>query len=86
MEKTINRLHRQLLAAVNQNGGDHGALVIVDTMNGDKATITSFSGGRPEPIMMGLLKEMQRDAVIVDAVRGALMLFDNKQFHIAKSN
>lgn len=62
MQKAINRLHRQILAGVNQGGGALGALVIVGSASTpDHGTVTSFSGGNTAPIVCGLVKEMRRD-------------------------
>lgn len=62
MQKAINRLHRQILAGVNQGGGALGALVIVGSVSAaDHGSVTSFSGGNTAPIVSGLVKEMRRD-------------------------
>ena len=78
MEKTLQRLHRQLLADANHGNGTTGALVIVgsasDTNHG---SVTSFSGGNTAPIVMGLVKEMQRDPGILASVRMALSIVDS---------
>ena len=80
MEKALQRLHRQLLADANHGNGTTGALVIVgsasDTNHG---SVTSFSGGHTAPIVMVLVKEMQRDPGILASVRMALMVYENNQ-------
>ena len=80
MEKALQRLHRQLLADANHGNGTTGALVIVgsasDTNHG---SVTSFSGGNTALIVIGLVKEMQRDPGILSAVRMALMVYENNQ-------
>lgn len=77
MQKAINRLHRQLLAGVNQG---HGALVIVGSASApDHGTVTSFSGGNTAPIVSGLVKEMRRDPGILASVRMALSIVDNTE-------
>ena len=56
MQKAINRLHRQILAGVNQGGGALGALVIVGSVSApDHGSVTSFSGGNTAPIVSALL-------------------------------
>ncbi len=78
MQKAINRLHRQLLAGVNQGHGALGALVIVGSASAsDHGTVTSFSGGNTAPIVSGLVKEMRRDPGILTSVRLALSIVDN---------
>ncbi len=78
MHKAINRLHRHLLANVNQGNGTLGALVIVgSTSSAEHGNVTSFSGGNTAPIVMGLVKEMQRDTGILASVRMALSIVDN---------
>ena len=79
MQKAINRLHRQLLANVNQDNGALGALIIVGSAPSAKhASVTSFSGGNTAPIVMGLVKEMKRDPGILASVRMAISIVDNK--------
>ena len=78
MQKAINRLHRQILAGVNQGGGALGALVIVGSVSApDHGSVTSFSGGNTAPIVSGLVKEMRRDPGILASVRMALSIVDN---------
>ncbi len=80
MQKTINRLHRLLLADANQGNGTLGALVIVGTASApDHGKVTSFSGGNFEPIVIGLVKEMKRDHGILACVRMALSIVDNPE-------
>lgn len=75
MQKAINRLHRQILAGVNQGGGALGALVIVGSASApDHGSATSFSGGNTAPIVYGLVKEMRRDPGILASVRMAPLL------------
>lgn len=77
MQKAINRLHRQILAGVNQGGG---ALVIVGSVSApDHGSVTSFSGGNTAPIVSGLVKEMRRDPGILASVRMALSIVDNTE-------
>lgn len=77
MQKAINRLHRQILAGVNQG---HGALVIVGSVSApDHGSVTSFSGGNTAPIVSGLVKEMRRDPGILASVRMALSIVDNTE-------
>lgn len=79
MQKAINRLHRQILAGVNQ-GGALGALVIVGSVSApDHGSVTSFSGGNTAPIVSGLVKEMRRDPGILASVRMALSIVDNTE-------
>jgi hypothetical protein len=79
MQKTINRLHRLLLADANQGNGNLGALVIVgNATDSNNGKCTSFSGGNTLPITMGLVKEMQRDPGILAAVKLAVTIVDNK--------
>jgi len=78
MQKALNRLHRQLLADANQGNGTLGALVIVGSASTPQdGKVISFSGGNTLPITMGLVKEMQRDNGILQAVRMALAIVDN---------
>lgn len=80
MQKALNRLHRQILAHVNQGGNSTlGALIIVGNHSSSQehGSVTSFSGGNTEPIVMGLVKEMQRDPGILASVRMALYIVEN---------
>lgn len=78
MQKAINRLHRHLLANANQGNGTLGSLVIVGSASSaDHGSVTSFSGGNPAPIVMGLVKEMRRDSSLLASVRMALSIVDN---------
>lgn len=77
MQKAINRLYRQLLANANQGNADLGALVIVGSASSAvHGNVTSFSGGNTAPIIMGLVKEMQRDPGILSSVRMALSIVE----------
>lgn len=78
MQKALNRLHRQLLADAHQGNGSLGALVIVGSASTPQnCKVTSFSGGNTLPITMELVKEMQRDPGMLQAVRMALAIVDN---------
>lgn len=80
MKKIVFRLQRMLLAEAHRGNENIGALIIVghaDAHNPNQGVVTSFSGGNPAPIVMGLVKEMKRDSSILASVRMALSIVDN---------